>query len=233
LIRLGTLYPGIPFLIDLPQSQTPNVRYITTQPADVPVLVDYLKLFEEEIAKYPQPFFTGRDIRAIGFVKRLFVDGKPVEGLYEARHRMMLFNFYRNRRHPTPQRHNIHHEIYHMMALQNPDYTVNRDAVWASYNVVGFIYGFQELSGKNELNPLAPAIPGFISAYAMTSIEEDKAEVFAGLMMESQHRLMQRWSEKDGHLRRKMALMKGFVRTYCPVMDAAYWQRLLAPEEAE
>jgi hypothetical protein len=228
LIRLRMLYPELPFLIEVPPSQTPNVRYEPVQLKDVPVLLDYLKLFAEEIAKYPQRFFSNRDIRAIGFVKKFFFAGKPVEGLYESRHKIMLFNFNRNRHHPVPQRHNIHHEIYHMMALQIPDYKVNYDAVWMSYNVTGFVYGVEQPAGKNVLNPMAPAIPGFISVYAMTSIEEDKAEIFAGLMMESQHRLMQRWSQKDEYLRKKMEYMKSFVQTYCPAMDAGYWQKLLA-----
>ena len=112
-----------------------------------------------------------------------------------------------------------------MMAMQTWGYRLEEKS-WAALNPAGFIYGEQTKSWK-EINPVnvgAPNQLGFVTDYAMTSVEEDKAEVFACLMQEKHKKLIARWAQKDTVLRKKIQVIKDFVAAYCPQMNEEYWQ---------
>lgn len=190
------------------------------------LLNDYLNLFEEEINTYPPVFFQEREVRAIALVTRLFAVDKPVQGLYNPGSRVMLFDILRFSDNKALKRHSIHHELFHMMVLQTPGYQMEEKS-WSDLNPVDFAYGEQTKSWR-ELNPVntgAPNQPGFVTDYAMTSVEEDKAEVFACLMQDKHRMLITRWAQKDVVMRQKIQAIKNFVAAYCPEMDEGYWNR--------
>ena len=210
--------------ITLPNSIT---QFTAVSGEDYDHLNDYLALFVDEISKYPPGFFKAREVRAIGLVTRLFYEGKPAQGLYSSRARVMFFDVSRFINNKALARHSIHHELFHMMALQTPGYALN-DGRWAAFNPEGFVYGPEKksLGAANPYNPHAPDEPGFATYYAMTSVEEDKAEVFACLMQEVNRTLMTVWAKKDQALRQKIQAMKDFVAIYCPQMNESYWKTL-------
>lgn len=223
--RMASRYPLRFVYKGFPESAWPKTHYQMASPSDYPRLLDYLRLFEEEIGKYPQSFFQNRNLRQVFFVKRLFFEERPVEGLYEDSQDLMLFDFLRSQGNPRKQRHNIHHEFYHMIAVGHPALS---DIPWEELNTAHFQYGKQAAQSRpeKESNHFAPSQPGFISEYALSSAEEDKAEVYACLFIESQRNLMYRWMQKDEILSRKVAAMKRFIYQYCPQMDEVYWEHL-------
>ncbi|PIW64719.1 MAG: hypothetical protein COW13_00590, partial [Candidatus Omnitrophica bacterium CG12_big_fil_rev_8_21_14_0_65_50_5] len=124
------------------------------------------------------------------------------------------------------KRHSIHHELFHMMAMQTPGYQTEEKS-WSDWNPAGFAYGEQTKSWR-ELNPVNTGAPnqlGFVTDYAMTSVEEDKAEVFACLMQDKHRMLITRWAEKDAVIRKKIQAIKDFVAACCPQMGEGYWNR--------
>lgn len=211
---------GIPIVFnDIPFLGS-NIVFKSASPQEMRELDQYLILFDEEIGKYPPEFFKEREVRAIGMVTHLFFRKKIAQGVYSPQGRFMLFDFTRFSDNKALQRHSIHHEIYHMMALQTPSYKME-DEYWAKLNQEGFIYGDKKNLFKkmNPYNPQAPAVLGFVTDYAMTSVEEDKAEVFACLMQANHRRLITEWAKKDQILQKKINLIKAFVALFCPQMS--------------
>src|SRR5262249_1253771 len=99
------------------------------------------------------------------------------------------------------------------------------DERWASLNPRGFRYG---TGGENAQNMpqsswLSDDYPGFLNHYSTTAIEEDKAEVFANLMVESEY--MESRAKRDPVIRAKVRRMKEFMIGFCPETDDQFWGR--------
>lgn len=73
----------------------------------------------------------------------------------------------------------LHHELFHFFDLAD-DGVVSPDAPWEALNPAGFLYGSggRTLRGAWAARPTT-ALPGVLSAYATSGVEEDKAETFA------------------------------------------------------
>ncbi|MBU0467616.1 MAG: putative zinc-binding metallopeptidase [Candidatus Omnitrophica bacterium] len=216
---------GIPFKYDGFPPGKYYIKFLEVSPKEYRVLNDYLILFEEEINKYPRGFFKGRDVRGIGLVNNLFSGETPAQGLYSSSAHIMFFDISRFGDNKSQQRHSIHHEIYHMMSQQDQGLQVLSDEKWASFNNDGFSYGEQNksLRDANPINPYAPNQLGFVTYYAMKSIEEDQAEVFACLMQKNHRDLIEKWMQKDPALKKKIEAIKYFSAEYNYEMDEKYW----------
>lgn len=196
---------------------------ITFKPVSIKeygLLNDFLMLFEKEIHQYPQEFFKKREVRAVFLVTHLFSSKRPAQGAYSAEGRVMIFDISRFSKNKALTRHSIHHELFHMMAFQTPNYILD-DPRWSQLNSSAFVYGKQhkDWTAVNPVNPQAPNQLGFVTDYAMSSVEEDKAEVFACLMQETHHKLITRWANKDGIMRQKIQVIKDFVSSDFPEMN--------------
>ncbi|MCR4336770.1 MAG: putative zinc-binding metallopeptidase [Candidatus Omnitrophica bacterium] len=214
--------------VSIPVSPSPDVTYVGPGKGDYSILFEYLRVIEKEIQKYPPEFFQKTNLKNIFFVKKLFYQDKAAEGAYNYPHHVIFLDFLRNHGNKIAQRHHFHHEIYHMITQHIPDYTLHHDEVWESWNEPGFAYG--KGAGSNQKNPLnlfAPPKLGFMTEYAMMSVEEDKAETYACFFVSSQHKLMHRWMEKDEILRKKVEYMKNFIQNFCSQINEEYWQRFL------
>lgn len=72
----------------------------------------------------------------------------------------------------------LHHEVFHFADLAD-DGTLKVDARWASLNPPGFAYGAGGRTLRSRWAALPTNLPGFVSAYATSASEEDRAETFA------------------------------------------------------
>ena len=128
---------------------------------------------------------------------------------------------------PSFARHVFFHELYHMIDWLD-DYQLDVDWAWARSNPAGTKYGEGGAASRK-----APAFhrprPGFVSWYAGSAIEEDKAELFAVLM--TQPRRLSTRMEKDPVLQAKVALLKKRLKDYCSACDDAWWTRIVAAEK--
>ena len=59
--------------------------------------------------------------------------------------------------------------------------------------------------------------------YSTTAIEEDKAEIFANLMVEAEY--MESRASRDLVIRAKIRRMKEFMVGFCPKADDEFWGR--------
>ncbi|MBX3221717.1 MAG: hypothetical protein KF795_14470 [Labilithrix sp.] len=73
----------------------------------------------------------------------------------------------------------LHHEVFHFFDLAD-DGHVAPDPEWSRLNPTRFVYGSggRTLRGAWAAHPVDDA-PGFVSAYATSGVEEDKADTFA------------------------------------------------------
>jgi len=76
----------------------------------------------------------------------------------------------------------LHHEVFHFFDLAD-DGVVAPDAAWEALNPLGFLYGSggRTLRGAWAAKPTSD-LPGVVSAYATSGVEEDKAETFSFAM---------------------------------------------------
>ena len=63
--------------------------------------------------------------------------------------------------------------------------------------------------------------PGFLNRYATTGVEEDKAEVFAHLIVNRQ--MLDERVKTDTILADKLRRMKDLLQTFCPQVDERFW----------
>jgi hypothetical protein len=75
-------------------------------------------------------------------------------------------------------------------------------------------------TGKDE--------PGFLNRYAMAGVEEDKAEVFAHMIVEP--KMIAERVKKDKYMQAKVERMKELLVEFTPSMDKKFWE---AVEKAE
>ncbi len=214
---------------DVPKPSWPTALFQAADPSEAAALTNYLKLFKEEMKKYPPSFIPRTGLKGVVFVKKLFYKEIPAEGFYDYRQNLIFLDFLRSHGFPIAQRHNIHHELFHVI-----DYFANKkpsawnDPAWSNFNDPDFHYGKQKFppQSKMEMSFFDPTYPGFMSAYAMTAVGEDKAETFACFMMPSQIRILNRWIKTDAILRKKVEFIKDFIGGFCPEMNEEFWKKL-------
>ena len=103
--------------------------------------------------------------------------------------------------------HALHHEIFHM--LDYADDWTTLDLMWETLNPEGFRYA--EGSAAREAGREEPT-PGFLTAYSMTSMGDDRAEIFAALVL-TPHMVSARASG-DRALQRKANIIRPMVEQY-------------------
>ena len=195
---------------DLPAAKADYLSFELANPEDYPALLQYLEILDEEMSRYPKAFWLKFSNPKILLVKKHFFHEKPAEGVFPAKSDTLILDFSRSRRNPTAQRHSIHHEIFHLVDfhIHGPD--MDEDKAWENLNAPVFQYRPENISDwiKNDGSAGVPTSKGFVTDYAMTSAAEDKAEVFACLMVPVQKRLINRWAQTDKILERKIEAIR-------------------------
>jgi hypothetical protein len=120
----------------------------------------------------------------------------------------------------------FHHELFHAIDYRD-DLSHYIDPSWTKLNGPGFHYNadiaFVDMPPFDHRN-VAAAEPGFIDTYAMQNPYEDKATVYAALMVRYQQTLDQ--CKSDDILQRKVHYMKDLLLKFHPSFDNAFWDRV-------
>jgi hypothetical protein len=121
----------------------------------------------------------------------------------------------------------IHHEFFHIMDWCD-DHNLDKDEAWTALNPLDFEYG---KGGETELNnPFTSVLsedkPGFLNQYSTSALREDKAEVFAYMMMARDY--MEKRAMRDDIIRKKMQLMEKRLQAFCPQLHGQFWERARA-----
>jgi hypothetical protein len=130
----------------------------------------------------------------------------------------------------------LHHEIFHLIDRAILGQFARQDPAWLRLNGPAF-KGYQVGDGWNWMakqtagQPKPVADKGFVSPYSMSSVQEDKAEVFA-LLMEDPAALAN-LAQSDPIIRAKAERIKQLVRQASPKMDHKFFEKLAAAQSAE
>jgi hypothetical protein len=195
-----------------PPSKSTDLNYSLADTQDSQALKKALFLFIREISLYPKNFFRYAHCQDIYFVAKLFYKQKPADGLFSEGTNYIFYDYSRRSDNTQKIRHYIHHELYHLIGSKHPFWKEHGPA-WQALNRSGFSYN--KKSNPHERNPInfyAPPEPGFITDYAMASAEEDRAEVFACMMIPEERSLMDRWAQKDKILFKKSEMINEFLK---------------------
>jgi hypothetical protein len=183
----------------------------------------YAKLFEEEFSLYPAELVRRVGLRRVILCGNLFCNGSRRAAVPDYEHDLYIDVTGRGG-HNLYKRETLHHEFFHMVDFADDGLLVE-DERWNSLNPRGFRYGAGGKSAQRNLRTgwLSDDYPGFLNHYSTTAIEEDKAEVFANLIVESGY--MESRAMRDPVIRAKICRIKEFVVAFCPEADERFWER--------
>jgi hypothetical protein len=126
----------------------------------------------------------------------------------------------------------IHHEFFHIIDLRD-DGKLYEDERWGKLNPPNFKYGpgGAKLQDDPTVTTTGQDEPGFLNRYAAAGVEEDKAEVFAHLMVEP--KVMAERAKKDKYMRAKVERMRELLAEFTPKADDAFWKAVEKVERPE
>lgn len=182
-------------------------------PADA---ASYAAVFAQEWGLYPPELVRKTGLRRVVFCKGLSFAGQFRTGVPDFEHDTLFLDVSRGRHDDRYVRKVIHHEFFHFVDLRD-DGRLYEDERWAGLNRPGFRYGpgGAKLQDDPTVTTTGRDVPGFLNRYAAAGVEEDKAEVFAHLMVEP--RAVAARAAADRYVRlkaeRMRELLAGFSRT--------------------
>lgn len=196
---------------------------ITAEAVGEDTLDRYAPLFEKEWRRYPKSLMArtklfkiviGADVKVLNQPRAAVPDFTP--GWY-------WLDAQVGQRIPRYGKHVLHHDFFHMIdERDSPD--GRRDAAWEALNPDTVKYGkggwFMQ---KGNVGALRDDLPGFLTEYATSAVEEDKAEVYGHLL--GSPAFVRRRASADPVLANKVLRIKELVKAFEPAMDDAWWAK--------
>lgn len=170
-----------------------------------------------ELGRYPRAFLAASRFRRVLLCSGLTEGSIEIPSLpnYE---RTLLLDVDAK---PFELRRLLDHELFHFADYAD-DNDVQHDAAWAKLNDHWFTYGD---GGRFMRDPgsarLTRKLPGFVTRYAKSALEEDKAETFA-FMMVAPHKVV-RMASRDPILKKKVHAIERQLGKLSPSIDGRFW----------
>lgn len=196
--------------------------------ADLTNLRATARLFVEEWSKYPVDFVTGVSLGTVYFAKNLKIEPDARAAIPSADSNEMFYDIDYVFS-PEYMRGVIHHEFEHYVEYKVHGTYYYTDASWGALNPAGFTYGN---GGASCYEPDSTCltgehpIPGFVTGYGSSGIEEDRAELFAYMFTSDRYVRMNEWAETDTNLAQKIANYRVFLLSLSSSFDDAYFGAL-------
>lgn len=156
----------------------------------------------EELARYPRELLQAARLRRVLLCRELHEGETAIPSLPNF-HRTLLLDVDADREF---LRRLVHHEVFHFADYADDD-QVQRDPAWARLNDHWFVYGS---GGRFARDPKSSrpsdTLPGFVTSYAQSALEEDKAETFAFFMVD--RTWLERRAERDPVIEKKLAAVE-------------------------
>ncbi|HEY8074548.1 MAG TPA: hypothetical protein VIF62_10565 [Labilithrix sp.] len=148
------------------------------EPADAKDLAMGRAIVSRELARYPSSFPPRVHLAGVVVASELVEGEKPIPSLPNVGG-LLLLDVHAAESDLVRA---IHHEVFHFADLAD-DGQLAPDPTWEALNARGFVYG----GGGRSLRSAWAAkpssdLPGFVSGYATSGVEEDKADTFAFLV---------------------------------------------------
>jgi hypothetical protein len=171
-----------PPCVELSQTQSVQVGggLITCEPSPFDDALDAAVRIQREFKDYPRQLFERAGCNRIVLCTKLAYAGQLRAAIPDWEHNTLYIDTQRGAKSPGYPEHVLHHEFFHLIDHAD-DGDVYNDATWNALNPIGFRYGNGGVNAQTTRNTgaLTDSIPGFLTHYATTGVEEDKAELFA------------------------------------------------------
>jgi hypothetical protein len=197
--------------------------------AATPKQIDrYSGLFASELLIYPKNFVERAKLKRVVLCRDLSYAGQSRAAIPDFADDTLYLDVLLGNYDQRYQRAVIHHEFFHMI-----DFRMGRlykDEQWAALNDPVFKYGAGGASvyANGPRNPYGTwrgehpvSMPGFFNLYATTGVEEDKAELFANLIVDAE--TVDVRARTDRVLQAKVVAMKAQLIRFCPDMNDPFW----------
>jgi hypothetical protein len=200
--------------------------------ADATDAESYAAIFAFEVSLYPPELVRKTRLKTVVFCKNLSFGGQKRTAMPDFENDSLYFDVSRGRHDDLYVRRVIHHEFFHIIDLRD-DGRLYEDERWGRLNPPGFKYG----SGGAKLqdDPTATITgrdePGFMNRYAASGVEEDKAELFAHMMVEP--KTVAARIEKDKYVRMKVERMTELLAAFSPKAGKDFWAAVEKAERPE
>lgn len=195
---------------------------IAGKEADAAQLAAYTHLFVPEFALYPTQMVKRARLRRIILCRDLSFAGQLRTAIPDFENDTLYLDIVRGVENTSYVRKVIHHELFHIIDYRD-DGVLYGDDRWVALTPPPFKYGrggkfAQDIS---ETATLTTKYPGFLNHYSTTGVEEDKAEVFANLIVDAEY--VADRVKTDAVLRAKVERMKELLAEFCPDVDTTFW----------
>jgi hypothetical protein len=194
-------------------------------------LESYLRIFAFEWSLYPPELVKRAGLKKVVFCQRLSFEKQFRTGIPDFENDVLYLDVTKGRGSDLYVRKVIHHEFFHIVDLRD-DGKLYEDDRWCALNPPGFKYGpggarlqhdpTVTLTGKDE--------PGFLNRYATAGVEEDKADVFAHMIVEP--KMIAERASKDAYVKAKVERMTELLASFSASMDKTFWESVSKTERS-
>ncbi len=203
-----------------------NHGKIDGKAADKKEIRVYGALFVAEFELYPPDLVTRAKLKRVVFCDELSFAGQRRNAIPDYENDTLYLDVVRGNSNRTYMRKVLHHEFFHIIDYRD-DGLVYEDERWANLNPPDFKYdrgGGKGAQGVADTSVLTDKYPGFLNHYSTTGVEEDKAEVFANLIVDVSD--VADRAKKDKVLAAKVERMKELLTEFCPEMNQQFWTKV-------
>lgn len=183
-----------------------------------PALDECRRVLAGQLAKYPPEFVKQVGLKQVVLCGRLTFNDADCGAFADVeRWRLCLkFGGYVN---PARLRWTIHHEAFHQIDFAD-DHRLDADPRWEALNPPGFRYtnDAERLQADPDSLVLDEGLAGFLDLYATASVAEDKAEVYACMMIDPDY--LERRAATDAVLRGKVERVRAMLDRFGPYRRA-------------
>lgn len=193
--------------------------------ADPGFVMEYARIFAREFALYPPELVQRTRLKRVVMCTELTFAGQRRNAIPDFEHGTLYLDVARGTHNRSYLRKVIHHEFFHIIDFLD-DGSVYRDDGWSALNPPGFRYGDggRNAQNKSETSLLTQKFPGFLNHYSTTGVEEDKAEIFANLIVDFEH--VEARAQSDMVLNAKCEALKESLSKFSPEMNETFWRKV-------
>ena len=188
---------------------------ISCEPSPFDDSLDAAVRIQREFSNYPTALFALAGCARIVLCTKLAYAGQLRAAIPDWEHNTLYIDTQRGARSPGYPEHVLHHEFFHLIDHAD-DGDVYNDTTWKALNPIGFRYGTGGVNAQTSRNTgaLTDSMPGFLTHYATTGVEEDKAGLFAFSITHRDYIAAR--IKTDATLAAKVVRLKAILKNLCP-----------------
>lgn len=195
---------------------------ITGTAASAKHLNPYLPILLSEWSPYPPQAVRKARLKRIVLCEELAFAGQRRAAIPDYENDDLYFDVKSGRHAESYLRKVIHHEFFHIIDFRD-DGNVYVDERWSALNPKTFKYGNGGKNAQNDkiMSQQFSNLPGFLNHYSTSGVEEDKAEIYANMVVSAT--IVERRAKGDAVIRAKVERMRELLKDFCPEMDERFF----------